>query len=60
MNGLPRCDRGHFLPTTAQPGQTCHHTRYHSHREAGSDLWGQGRHVYGRSMTTIQLTGSYL
>ncbi|MFF8485198.1 hypothetical protein [Streptomyces antibioticus] len=62
MSVLPRCERGHFLPATAQPGGRCHCSR--STRRTlvrdHADLWGQGRPIQYRRMTTIHLTGSYL
>ncbi|MFF5186439.1 hypothetical protein ACFY30_22130 [Streptomyces sp. NPDC000345] len=66
MATRPRCASGHFLPTTAQPGEPCHCvlTRRPRHRRARvrdhHDLWGQGRHIAHRTMTTIRLAGSYL
>ncbi|WP_460067342.1 hypothetical protein [Streptomyces sp. YKOK-I1] len=59
----PRCASGHFIPATAQPGGPCHcapsprrRARVRDHR----DLWGQGRRINHRRMTTVQLAGSYL
>ncbi|MET8982108.1 hypothetical protein ABZX85_41650 [Streptomyces sp. NPDC004539] len=60
----PRCARGHFLPAIAEPGSACHcdlvprarRSRPRDH----ADLWGQGRYIRHRLMTTIRLAGSYL
>ncbi|MGJ5898578.1 hypothetical protein ACSCBZ_42570 [Streptomyces niveiscabiei] len=54
-----RCASGHFIPTTEQPGQLCHCVRRSRPRDH-ADLWGQGRYITHRRMTTIRLTGSYL
>ncbi|MFJ8110451.1 hypothetical protein [Streptomyces sp. NPDC096132] len=60
----PRCARGHWLPTTAQPGSPCHCTLVPRARRSRPrdhhDLWGQGRYIAHRRMTTIRLAGSYL
>ncbi|MET9099980.1 hypothetical protein [Streptomyces antibioticus] len=63
MSGsLPRCARGHFLPATAPPGGRCRCSR--STRRPlvrdHADLWGQGRPIQYRRLTTIRLAGSYL
>lgn len=59
-----RCARGHFLPATAQPGSPCRCALVGRRRRSRpcdhADLWGQGRHIKYRRMTTIRLAGSYL
>ncbi|MGW0942932.1 hypothetical protein ACWD4O_10320 [Streptomyces sp. NPDC002623] len=60
MAAHPRCDSGHFLPATAQPGP-CRCTRRRTRAHDHADLWGQGltlRQKY--TMTTVELAGSYL
>ncbi|MFJ1653671.1 hypothetical protein ACIOC2_20235 [Streptomyces sp. NPDC088337] len=55
MTARPRCARGHFLP--AAGNCRCFLPR----PRPRADLWGQGltrRRL--RTMTTVQLTGSYL
>ncbi|GGW15823.1 hypothetical protein GCM10018980_51380 [Streptomyces capoamus] len=48
----PRCPRGHFLPAAG----TCRCTR----PRIGADLWGQGRRIRSREMTTVDVVGGYL
>ncbi|MGM9380313.1 hypothetical protein [Streptomyces antibioticus] len=63
MSTLPRCASGHFLPASVPPGGRCR-CALSPRRQAlvrdHADLWGQGRPIQYRRMTTIRLTGSYL
>lgn len=55
MTARPRCARGHFLPAAG----TCRCERPRIRWDV--DLWGQGLPLRRKhTMTTIQLTGSYL
>ncbi|MEU2062880.1 hypothetical protein [Streptomyces sp. NPDC013455] len=51
----PRCPRGHFLPATG----ACRCTLPRP-RRLSTDLWGQGRRILARSMTTVDVVGGYL
>lgn len=61
---MRRCNRGHFIPTTATTN-ACHCTltprrRRHRPHRLGADLWGQSLAVRKKAIRTVPLTGSYL
>ncbi|MFJ8109960.1 hypothetical protein [Streptomyces sp. NPDC096132] len=64
MTPRPRCASGHWLPAAAEPGSPCccvfAPRRLRSRPRDHRDLWGQGRHIAHRRMTTIRLAGRYL
>ncbi|CUW29664.1 MULTISPECIES: hypothetical protein [Streptomyces] len=59
MTARARCPRGHFLPAAG----VCRCIDRLSRAQRASitaDLWGQGRRIRDRDLTTVPLTGAYL